>query len=175
MEDDCRFTDRLRLEPIGSNHVQDLWRIHQEPGVTEWFGAWSRERAEARALEAEAAWRDRGVDKWIAYDRVSGDLVGRGGASIAEVEGRDQLEVGWALCDHQRGRGFATEIGRAGLSFCFENLGAEVVIAFTETTNLASRAVMDRLGMRYERDIVHDGLPMVLYALSRGASESSSG
>ena len=71
------------------------------------------------------------------------------------------------------GRGFATEIGRAGLSLCFESLGAEVVVAFTELTNLASRAVMDRLGMRYERDIVHDGLPMVLYALSRGGAVSS--
>ena len=45
------------------------------------------------------AWRDEGVDKWMAYDRGTGELVGRGGASIAEVEGRDQLEVGWALCD----------------------------------------------------------------------------
>ena len=71
------------------------------------------------------------------------------------------------------GRGFATEIGRAGLSFCFENLDADVVIAFTEPANLASRAVMDRLGMRYEREILHDGTPMVLYAVSRGTDASS--
>ncbi len=173
MEDRLRFTDRLRLEPIGTNHVQDLWRIHREPGVVEWFGPWSLERSAARVQEAAAGWRDRGVEKWMAYERSSGELVGRGGASIATVEGRDQLEVGWALCDRHRGRGFATEIGRAGLAYCFEDLAADVVVAFTEPANLASRAVMDRLGMRYEREIQHDGMPMVLYAVSRAAATSS--
>jgi RimJ/RimL family protein N-acetyltransferase len=34
--------------------------------------------------------------------------------------------------------------------------------------NAASRAVMDKLGMTYERDIEHAGLRHVLYRLERG-------
>jgi hypothetical protein len=40
-------------------------------------------------------------------------------------------------------------LGRGGLAFAFENLGAEEVVAFTERHNRRSRAVMERLGMRY--------------------------
>jgi RimJ/RimL family protein N-acetyltransferase len=72
------------------------------------------------------------------------------------------------------GRGYATEIGRAGLRFGVENLGAEEVVAFTERRNRRSRAVMERLGMRYVgeftgrglvegRDGVYDGAPFALY------------
>jgi RimJ/RimL family protein N-acetyltransferase len=76
------------------------------------------------------------------------------------------------------GRGYATEIGRAGLAYAFDDLGAEQVVAFTERDNRRSRAVMERLGMRYVGEIlgrgrvgslegVHDGAPFALYVKQR--------
>nr|NIS36511.1 GNAT family N-acetyltransferase [Actinomycetota bacterium]NIU71013.1 GNAT family N-acetyltransferase [Actinomycetota bacterium]NIW32959.1 GNAT family N-acetyltransferase [Actinomycetota bacterium]NIX25107.1 GNAT family N-acetyltransferase [Actinomycetota bacterium] len=53
------------------------------------------------------------------------------------------------------------------LAFAFNELGADVVVAFTEPHNRRSRAVMERLGMRYLREIVHQGGPFVLYATTR--------
>lgn len=58
------------------------------------------------------------------------------------------LELGWALRSAARGQGYATEIGRAGLAVAFDDLRADRVVAFTEVHNHASRAVMQRLGMR---------------------------
>jgi RimJ/RimL family protein N-acetyltransferase len=86
---------------------------------------------------------------------------------------RERLEVGWTVRAGWWGRGYATEIGRAGLRFGFEDLGAEEVVAFTERHNRRSRAVMERLGMRYVgeftgrglvegRDGVYDGPPFAL-------------
>jgi len=31
-----RFTERLRLEPIGPEHAGDLWRLHQDEAVAAW-------------------------------------------------------------------------------------------------------------------------------------------
>jgi hypothetical protein len=42
-----------------------------------------------------------------------------------------------------------------------------MAVAFTAARNLRSRAVMRKLGMRCARDIVHLGLPPVLYELDR--------
>ena len=42
------------------------------------------------------------------------------------------------------------------------------MISFTVHGNAASRAVMEKLGMTYERDLEHAGLPHVLYRLARG-------
>ena len=130
------------------------------------------ERAEARALEAEADWRDRGVDKWMAYDRASGELVGRGGARSPSSRAATNSKWAGRCAITSAVAGSPPRSAAPGCRLCFESLGADVVVAFTELTNLASRAVMDRLGMRYEREIVHDGLPMVLYTLSRGATVS---
>jgi RimJ/RimL family protein N-acetyltransferase len=170
-----RLTERLRLEPIGPEHVDDLWRLHNDDGVARWFwGRWSRDDARRRAEQAASRWESEGIDKWMAYDRVTGALVGRGGLSRADVDGAVRLEVGWTVRDAWWGRGYATEIGRAGLAYAREVLGAHEVVAFTEPHNRRSRAVMERLGMRYERQFLRPGpgaggasaeVPFVLYTV----------
>lgn len=159
----ARLTERLRLEPIRRDHADDLWRLHQDEGVAAYWGAWSREEATRFAGAREEAWKSEGVSKWIAYDRVDSTLVGRGGLSRAVVDGELRFEVGWTVCKKLWRQGFAAEIGRAGLAFAFDELGADDVVAFTETTNLRSRAVMERLGMTYQREIIHNRAPFVLY------------
>ncbi|MFF1819005.1 GNAT family N-acetyltransferase [Kribbella sp. NPDC058245] len=174
-----RLTERLRLEPVSgpgavlSGHEADLVRIFADPWVSRWYGGeWSPEVAAERAAEMGAAWERDSVSKWIAYERTGGALAGRGGLSrmavgspvAVAIEGLvgaewavDRLELGWALVESARGRGLATEIGRAGLDFAFATLQAQAVIAFTERHNLASRAVMERLGMTLAGEITAEG------------------
>jgi RimJ/RimL family protein N-acetyltransferase len=188
-----RTTDRLVLEPIGPDHANDVWTLHQDPVVAEWYGgAWSQTEAAAFCELCTWAWAHDGVGKWIAYERTTGKLAGRGGLSrlaagsdqmrsiaalVADRAWKEQrLELGWALLGAFRGRGLATEIGREGLRFAPEELGAERVVAFTERHNSASRAVMERLGMRLRGEIrtagliegdtrtVHSDAPFAVYA-----------
>ncbi len=163
-----RQTDRLRLEPIGSHHAEDLFRLHIDEKIAQWFdGPWTREHARARARSFESSWEVDGISKWMAYDLRTGDLVGRGGLSRWDFEGHRHLELGWALRGDWHGKGYATEMGRAGLDVAFQELGAELVYAFTEPENEPSRAVMDRLGMSFVRDIVYEDKPFVLYQSTR--------
>jgi RimJ/RimL family protein N-acetyltransferase len=157
------------LEPISRDHAADLWVLHQDPAVSEYWGPWSREDALEFATSCEHAWNVDGVSKWIAYDRFDSALVGRGGLSRAIVAGELRVEVGWTLRAAFRGRGLATEIGRAGIEFAFDELGADEVVAFTETTNAPSRSVMERLVMTDPREITHNGEPFVLYVIRRTA------
>jgi RimJ/RimL family protein N-acetyltransferase len=73
-----------------------------------------------------------------------------GGSSDA----RFSAEVGlfWALAPEHRGRGYATEAARALLHYGFETLRLRRIVATTSHDNLASAAVMARLGMRVERN-----------------------
>lgn len=160
-----RFTERLRLEPVGPEHAADLLVLHEDPAVAEWYGEWTAETARRTAAEMRAGWEAAGVHKWIAYDGQSGELIGRGGLSRAHVDGADRVELDWAVLGRFWGRGYATEIGRAGLTFGFDDLGAHEVISFTEARNTRSRAVMERLGMRYSRDFDYNDEPFALYLL----------
>ena len=163
-----RVTERLRLEPIGPGHADDLLALYRDPAVAEWYGQWTRAQIEHEVARMARAWLADGVHKWMAFDRVSGERIGRGGLSRAHVDGRDCLEVGWVLHGKFWGRGYATEIGRAGLALAFDELGADEVVAFTEPRNARSRAVMERLGFDYRKDIVIDDAPFVLYARVNG-------
>lgn len=161
-----RLTSRLRLSPLGPWHAGDLWRLHYDEVVATWYGGRRTvSMVQAWAAQAARAWEEDGVSKWMAYDRASGSLIGRGGLSWKHVGGRRRLEVGWTVRGDLWGHGYATEIGRAALDFASAELGAAEVVAFTEAGNKRSRAMMERLGMRYARAISHDNARFVLYEI----------
>lgn len=70
------------------------------------------------------------------------------------------VEVLWRLAPHARGRGIATRAARAWIDHGFAALGLTEILAFTAQGNLASRAVMARLGLRHDpaRDFRHPAL-----------------
>lgn len=170
-----RVTERLTLTPIGPVHAEELWSLHQDPGIATWYGGTlARDAARDLAAHTGARWRADGVHKWIAHDRATGALVGRGGLSRTELGGAGLLEVGWAVRQPLWSHGYATEIGAEALRFAAEVLGAAEVVSFTEVHNTRSRAVMERLGMTYDREIrlpglvegkpgVHPDAPFALY------------
>jgi RimJ/RimL family protein N-acetyltransferase len=176
-----RVTARLRLEPISPALVHDLWSLHQDPGIAAWNdGPWSHGQADGFAAGTARCWQRHGIGKWIAHDRRSGVLVGRGGPSITGVLGGRHAEIGWAVRRRFWGHGYATEIGAAALDLIDHVLGVDEVIAFTEVHNHRSRAVVERLGMSYRGEIRRPGLvegtcgivddaPFALYALARAA------
>lgn len=186
--DGALCTARLRLTPAGPGNAGDLRLVHSDDEVWRWYGD---ERPDAGELGRRAefmgeSWRLHGVHKWIAHDRASGEVVGRGGLSRTPVDDdwgqlyaflpdepwaraehesrrpftahRDWLEIGWALRREFWGQGYASEIGRAGLKFAFETLGARAVVSCTIRHNARSRAVMERIGMRYAGEIRSRGL-----------------
>ncbi len=164
-----RLTARLRLEPISAEHAEDLLRVYQDPAVAEWFGVWTHEMAQREAARMARGREVDGVHKWMAYERTSGALIGRGGLSRVQLWGQERLEIGWVVRGQFWGQGYATEIGRAGLTFAFDDLAADEVISFTEARNARSRAVMERLGFHLRRDLVLEdrGEPFVIYSLDR--------
>jgi ribosomal-protein-alanine N-acetyltransferase len=87
--------------------------------------------------------------------------------SHTTVEGRPEVELSWYFDSAVWNRGYATELAREAVRVAFEVLELDDVVAFTTPGNGASRAVLEKLGMAYERDIVHAGLPHVLYRLGR--------
>jgi RimJ/RimL family protein N-acetyltransferase len=185
---DSRFTMRLRLEPVGPANAADLWSVHDDAEVWPWYGneKSSFEQAEQWAKLMGDSWRFHGVHKWIAYDRASGEVVGRGGLARTPVDDdwgqiyaflpsepwvraaygirrpfvahANWLEIGWALRREFWGRGYASEIGRAGLAFAFDVLGVQAVVSCTVRHNVPSRAVMERIGMRYVGEIRSRGM-----------------
>lgn len=100
-------------------------------------------------------------------------FVGRAGLKVAAADVREQLgepeavELLYGLMPGQWGRGYATEIGRALAGLALGRLGLESVIAYTLPENARSRRVLEKCGFTEDGDVVHEGLPHVLYRRRR--------
>ena len=96
-------------------------------------------------------------------DRDTGAVIGRALLRHLDVDGGDEVETGYGFLPDLWGRGLATEIARACVNIGRERLGLESVVGITLPTNTASQRVMRKAGLHYERDIVHAGLPHLLF------------
>ncbi|MFZ2060977.1 MAG: GNAT family N-acetyltransferase [Candidatus Binatus sp.] len=162
-------TPRLIGTPAGPGDFADLRRLHSDPRVMATLSAdgntFSEDQTRAFLDRAADHWKSHGFGLWCIRDKASGDFVGYGGTKHATVEGRDEIELAYAICsDHWR-KGFATEISIAALKHAFDTMHLERIVAFTLPHNKGSRGVMENCGFTYQRDIVHANLPHVLYIL----------
>jgi ribosomal-protein-alanine N-acetyltransferase len=65
---------------------------------------------------------------------------------------RPEVGLFWVIAEAHRGRGYATEAGQAMIDFAFREMHLGRIVATTEYENLASQAVMRKLGMTLHRN-----------------------
>src|SRR5882724_1339052 len=110
-------------------------------------------------------WADHGFGMWMLRDAISSAVIGRAILRHLDVEGVDEVEVGYGIMPECWGRGLATEIAQACVRVGFEQLGLSSLVAITTPPNLASQRVMTKAALAYERDIVHAGTPHLLFRI----------
>ncbi len=162
-------TRRLIGTPPAPGDFADIRILHADPRVMATLSADGNTFSEvqSRAFPKNAAehWKLHGFGVWLFREQAGGEFVGYGGIKHAVVEGRDEIELAYAVRSDYWGIGLATEISIAALKLGFNVMRLDRIVAFTLPHNRASRGVMENCGFTYQRDIVHAGLPHVLYAL----------
>jgi RimJ/RimL family protein N-acetyltransferase len=137
-------TPRLILRPITTDDVDRLVELDADPLVMRFINGG---RPTPRDEAARIVERSQG-HRWLAFDRDGEEFVGWFGLRPAAAPER---ELGYRLRRACWGRGLATEGALAMIDTAFARLDARRVWAQTMTVNSASRAVLERCGMRYVR------------------------
>lgn len=91
-----------------------------------------------------------------------GETVGHG----ALLREGDDLAIGYILPRRHWGRGYATEIAVALVSYARDTLGRARVIATTDVDHIASRRVLEKAGLAWVRDVLDEEAPYSLYETS---------
>lgn len=158
-------TERLRLRPATTADV-DFWvRLHADPEVHQFVGAYTPERAEIRLRAIEDSWATRGYGLCVVESLATGEAIGRSGLNWWAEFG--ETEAGWTFAREQWGKGYATEAARAVLDWGFTTLGLDQITAMIHHENHASIAVAERLGFTPRREDEVLGKPCIVYALDR--------
>lgn len=163
-------TDRLILERLRPAHREDLGRMHSDARVMATLGGVRSAEETTRVLaECETHWEQHGFGLWAVRERAPARFAGRGGLKHTRIGGRDEVEVAYGLLPQYWGQGLATELAAASVRVGFEVLQRPDLVCFTLTTNHASQRVMEKVGFRYEGNVIHADLPHVLYRLTASA------
>lgn len=173
MNDAILQTERLYLRPITHGDLEDLHQIWGDEEVMRLFPR-TLDRAEL------AAWIDRNLKRyeqyghglWAVVLKDGQQFIGDCGLVIQDVDGLEELEVGYHFNKHYWGRGLAAEAARGCMEYAFTQLGRNRIISMIRPENLPSRRVAERNGLTIEKEIFWRGYQHYVYAIERN-SESA--
>jgi RimJ/RimL family protein N-acetyltransferase len=170
---DTLSTERLILRRPCEADLDDLVEMHADLRVMKTLGGLqAREQVAEGARASVEHWNEHGFGHWIIRRREDERFLGRCALRHVEVDGANEVEIGWAIRADDQRQGYATEAARAMLPIAFDTLALPNLVSFTLPFNVASRRVMEKLGFEYEKDCWYKGLPHVLYRLTRSRRAS---
>ncbi|MEZ5092023.1 GNAT family N-acetyltransferase [Nocardioides sp.] len=156
-------TDRLRLRRFDEADAGPLFALQSDATVLRYWDSppWAEpQRAEA-FLTASRAMAAEGSGVRLAVDRVADDVF-VGWCSLTRWSPvHRSAAITYCFAEASWGQGYATEAAGALLAWAFETLDVNRVQAETDTRNLASARVLEKLGFVREgtlrEDCVVDG------------------
>jgi len=110
-------------------------------------------------------WAKHGFGIWAVTDKDKQILLGRCGLNlIAETL---EVEVDFVIAREYWGRGYATEAVWATLAYGFDVLGLNRIIGLAKPDNIASRRVMEKIGMRHVKNAEYWGITCAYYEIMK--------
>ncbi len=151
-------TARLRLRPFADADADALFTLHSSARVLRYWDspAWSDPSRAERFISACRQIEVAGTGARLAIDRVAdGAFIGWSSLTSWNRDFRSAA-LTYCLDDEAWGHGYATEAARALLDWGFDTLDLNRVQAETDTRNLASARVLEKLGFLHEGTLRED-------------------
>ncbi len=150
-------TDRLRLRHWLPSDSEPFARMNADQDVMRYF-----EKTRTRQESDDTIGRlkhhisEYGFGFWAAELRSNEAFVGFVGMQHvpSDMPFAPAVEIGWRLDKAYWGQGLAPEAARACLVYAFSRLQLEEMVSFTAKSNMPSRRVMEKIGMK--RDATRD-------------------
>ena len=165
-------TQRLILREFTELDIDNLVDLDSDPLVTLYINGgkptprdYISEKVMPRILQYYKNLDNQGI--WAALEKKTGTFMGWFHLR-PNRENAEETELGYRLKQQYWGRGIATEGSLALVKKGFEELDLDVIMAAADPSNAASRRVMEKVGLKYEKEKVEpDGFVIVEYRLDR--------
>jgi [ribosomal protein S5]-alanine N-acetyltransferase len=151
-------TARLRLRPFEDADADDLFALHSSAYVLRYWDAppWTERVRSERFITACRKMAEEGTGARLAVNRVSDGAFIGWCALVQWNPVYRSASLGYCLDDAAWGQGYATEAARVLLRWAFEALDLNRVQAETDTRNVASARVLEKLGFVREGTLRED-------------------
>jgi RimJ/RimL family protein N-acetyltransferase len=113
-------------------------------------------------------YEQRGFGFWLMEAPDIGIFLGYCGVRPIDIDGVEEMEMGWHVKKEFWGQGLATEAASVCRDLAFDRFNIAGLVATIDPTNASSVRVAEKIGMRLERDVVLDGWSCLIYSIERG-------
>lgn len=163
-------TPRLLLRQFTMDDLDDLHLIYSHPDLSQYLSneqPLRLEQTRAAIASIRETWQQHNFGVWAVVYKKRKRLIGHCGLKF--LENTSEIQIGYLLLKAYWGGGLGTEAAAAVLQYSFEVVKLERIVAIAKPENIASRRVMEKVGMKYEKDAYYYDNDVVYYSLSRRA------
>lgn len=151
---DGNTTERLLLRKLLSSDFDTWLPFHQDPRTSEfWDGLPQEPKIACQQQFARVFERYKkglgGMNALVL--KTTENLIGLCGLLVQNVDGVQELEIGYSILPQYWQKGYATEAAKKCKEFAFENRLAESLISIIHIDNIPSQRVAVNIGMYLDK------------------------
>lgn len=162
-------TDRLCFKLVKKGFYNEWLELFKEPDAVKFLGLQKFETPQQccdewfRKVEERKAKNLGGLNALI--DKKSGKLVGQCGLLIQEVDGVEELEIGYSILPAFRRSGYAIEAARKCRDYAFINNFSHSLISIIHKDNFRSEGVALKNKMKLHKTTEFKESPVKIYRI----------
>ncbi|MCC3574084.1 MAG: GNAT family N-acetyltransferase [Microcoleus sp. PH2017_40_RAT_O_B] len=165
-------TARLYLRQFTPDDLDDLYRIYSDAETMKYLtGVRTREATESAIHAMLQRWEEHNFGMWALVHKIDCKMIGRCG--LAFLDKTPEVELGYAFDKVYWNQGLATEASFASLNYGFNILKLERIVAIARPENIASQRVIQKVGMKYEKNARYYEIDVLYYSIFRETYKSA--
>lgn len=163
-------TPRLILRPIQDSDLDTFLSLFSDPVVMRYFPS-TKDEAAVREwmIRIKERLSEDGISFYSVVRKSDRIVVGYCGLILQQdVDGTDEVEVGYGLLKKFWGNGYATEAAAACIRYGFDVKGFNRIISLIRPENSGSVKVALRNGLHFEKNVIRWELLHGVYVIDKG-------
>ncbi|WP_310603916.1 GNAT family N-acetyltransferase [Anaerosporobacter sp.] len=163
-------TKRLVIRELTVDDIKIMYQIYQDPKVKEFIDDidnYLQTEIDKHKAYIKNVYSFFGYGLWGVFKKDSNELIGRCGIQNRTIDERMEIELGYLLDGNHWGMGYALECTKAVLSYAFEYLGIQRIVASIDTRNVRSIGLAKKIGMDLEKEITDNNHQCYLYVITK--------
>lgn len=160
-------TRRLILRHFTPNDADELYHIYSNRDLFKYMSNEKpllRDQTRLLIYSLIENWQLHRFGVWALIDKKDKKLIGHCGFKF--LDNTREIQLGYLLLKSYWGNGLGTEAASTAIKYGFEVARFERVVAIAKPENVASRRVMEKVGMKHEKNAYYYNNNVVYYCLT---------